>query len=206
MRPVHLGAALIAITVAVVVVVAIGPGSSSSLPNAAVLHRPLTKHYGQVPKWLKIPEPAAVTTAVATPARPDLSAMQGYPVAARLPSGSTKIFVEGPSVPGWVSSEASEGRLQAGSLAPSTFNVSFSAVHGTVPLSAGQFTLITYQGKILHPAVRTADGRGLPSTLPSGRTLNLRVSVPVPEGDGSIRWAPNDKTILVSYFWTLEFD
>jgi hypothetical protein len=205
-RRVYLGAALIAIAIAAVVVLAIRPGRAASPPSAGGLQRPLTKRYGQTPKWLKIPEPAAVTSPVASAAKPDLGAMQGVPVAARLPGGSAKIFVEGPAVPGWVSNDASEGRLPEGASVPSTFSVSFSAVHGTVPLSAGQFTLITYQGKILHPAVKLAGGGSLPSALESGQTISLRLSVPVPEGDGAIRWAPNGRKILVSYFWTLEFD
>jgi len=32
------------------------------------------------------------------------------------------------------------------------------------------------------------------------------VKTSLPDRDGEIRWAPDDKRIPVSYFWTLEFD
>ena len=203
-RRAYLGAIVLAGAIAVIVVLAIRPGAGASAPG--LINRPLTRKYGHPASWIKIPEPPKVKLARATAGSPALNAMEGYPVEAKLPTGSARMFVEGPSVPSWVSTESSEGKLVSGQNVPSTFTVSFSSVHGTVPLSAADFTLITYQGKLLHPRVATGDGGALPASLPDGRSFTLRVSAPLTEGDGEIRWAPAGRKILVSYFWTLEFD
>lgn len=204
-RWIYLAAAVTAIAVAAVAVLLIKPGGSSSA-IAGPSHLRVATKYGQDRRWLKIPEPPAVTVATASAKAPDLSAMEGYPVTAKLAGGSAQIFVEGPAVPAWVSSDASENKLRSGQSVPATYTVSFSHVAGHVPLSAGAFTLITYQGKILHPRVATANGAALPASLPTHTTMTLRLTTTVPEGDGAIRWAPVGQRILVSYFWTLEFD
>ena len=63
-------------------------------------------------------------------------------------------------------------------------------VKGTVPLSAGSFSILTDAGKIVHPKVTVKGGGALPATLHSGQHINLDVAAGVTEGSGSIRWAP----------------
>jgi hypothetical protein len=157
---------------------------------------------------LKIAEPVAATTPTAAPKHPQLRAMQGYPVDATLTSGaSVKYSVVGPTVPGWVSQEAGTGAWKAGETAPSTFALTFKNVKGgAIPLSAADFSVITYQGRVLHPRVNTAAGGPLPRSLGPGQSMTLKLKTALPEGDGEVRWAPAGKRILVSYVWTLEFD
>jgi hypothetical protein len=194
-RKVYLGAALIAIGIAVVAVLAISSTGGSSHSSASVLHHKIV-----------LPALPKQTVLAATAQKPQLSSMEGTPVDAQLASGSSQLFVAGPSVPSWVATQASEGKLVTGSTVPSTFTVSFSQTRGTVPLSADQFTIIDYKGTIVHPKVTTASGGALPANLPAGTTVSLKLTAPVTEGDGAIRWAPDAKHIVVSYFWTLEFD
>ena len=202
----HLIAGAIALALAVAIVLAIRPGGSAT-GAAAVGHLQTSSRYGQVPKWDSIPEPPPVTVVTATLAHPVLKAMEGYPVAAKLPGGaSVRYFVEGPQVPNWVTNRASSGDQRHEETAPSVFDVTFSNAAGTVPLSAGDFTVITYAGKVLHPRVTPADGGLLPAAVRPGQTLMLKLSTSLPEGDGEIRWAPVGRRILVAYFWTLEFD
>lgn len=207
-RRLYIGAAIMALAIAVIAVIAIAPGGSSSslLRNAAVLHRPLTKVYGHVPSYIKIPEPNRVPVATATPTHPVLHQEQGYPVVARLPQGSTRIAMAGPQLAGSLAEKVAQHKVSLLANVPGTFTVQFTATHGTVPLSAGSFTILSQEGTIIVPKVRMADGAPLPSTVPAGKTLNLKLYASVPEGDGTIRWAPTSERILVGFFWTTEFD
>jgi hypothetical protein len=54
--------------------------------------------------------------------------------------------------------------------------------------------------------VTNAAGGPVPATVGPGQTVKLTLTTSLPEGDGEIRWAPVGNRILVSYFWTLEFD
>jgi hypothetical protein len=196
-RKVYLGAALAAIAIAVILVLAIAPSAKHAASPYSI--KALDKH-------ITIPTVPTPTVVTATAQKPDLGAMEGNPVTAQVAGGSSQLFVAGPAVPSWVPAQASAGKLVTGSVVPATFDVSFSGTQGTVALAADQFTLLTYQGKILHPSVKLATGGPLPATLPAGRTLALKVTAPMPEGDGTIRWAPDTRHIVVAYFWTLEFD
>jgi hypothetical protein len=202
-RMAYLTAAVAALAAAVVVVLLITGGRGSTKATNA-LGEPVARHYGQDPKWLKIPEPAAVTTVVASAATPYLKAMEGYPVLGKLSGGSVDINAEGPAVPSWAMNQASNGQWKPGQKAPGSFEVTFTDPKGTVPLSASQFTVINYLGQITHPPVTNADGGPIPSELAPGQTVHLKLATSVPEGDGALRWAPNGKRILVSFFWTLE--
>jgi hypothetical protein len=202
-RAAYLLAAVTALALGAAVAVALKPGGSA---GAVAGNLQTSSRYGHVPKWDKIPEPPPARVVTATPAQPDLKAMEGYPVAAKLPGGSVIYFAEGPQVPSWVAGDAASGHWRLGETAPASFSVTFSHASGKVPLSAGDFTIITYTGTLLHPRVTTAAGGPIPSAVSPGQTLRLKLTTALPEGDGEIRWAPVGKHILVSYFWTLEFD
>ena len=204
-RKVYLGAALIAIAIAVIVVLAIKPGGGSSTGQGP-LNVALSKKYGHPVHATDLALPAKQTIARATAAKPSLNTMEGDTVRAVLPHGSAEVFGEGPIVPGWVANEASAGKLPAGTTVPGTYEFRFSAVHGSIPLSARDFTLITYQGTLIHPTVRPLTGGPLPAEVPAGGTYTVKLTTKVPEGDGELRWGPGGRKILVSYFWTLEFD
>ncbi len=204
-RVIQVAAAVIALLVAAVAVIAIKPGGPTT-GSLAAGHLQTSSVYGKVPSWDRIPEAPAVKAVIATPRHPDLKAMEGYPVDARFSGGAVRYFAEGPSVPDWVASQASDGQLKEGESVPSTFEVTFTGATGTVPLAADDFTVITYNGKLLHPTVTNASGGALPATVAPAQTVRLKLMTSLPEGDGEIRWAPVGGRILVSYFWTLEFD
>lgn len=199
-------AAVAALAVAAVLVIALKPSSSSGTINIDGRNLPLTKKLGHPAKWIKIPRPPVVTIAKATAASPQLHAEEGYPVEAELPHGSVQIAVAGPDVPSWAINEANDGKWPAGAAAPSTFDVTFTNAEGTVPLSPADFSVITYTGQLLRPKVANAAGGALPTTIAPGKSINLKLTTSVPEGDGEIRWGPSGKKILVAYFWTLELD
>jgi hypothetical protein len=173
---------------------------------AQPLHLPLTKKYGHPASWIKIPYPTPVPPATASFAHPDLHQQAGSAVTVTLAHGSTHLFMAGPLLARDLANNVSTHKVSLFASVPGKFEVSFSDTRGTVPLSARQFTLITYRGVVLHPKVTLADGGPLPSTVPVGRTLKLTFTQDVPEGDGLIRWAPYEKKILVGTFWTTEFD
>jgi hypothetical protein len=199
-------AGVAALAVAAVLVIALRPSGNSSTINIDGRNLPLTKKLGHPASWIKIPRPPAVKVARATAASPQLHAMEGYPVQAELSHGSVQISMAGPAVPNWAINEANEGKWPAGAPAPATFDVTFTSAKGTVPLSRADFSLVTYGGALLVPKVSNAAGGPLPTTIPRGKSITLKLTTSVPEGDGEIRWAPNGKRILVAYFWTLELD
>jgi hypothetical protein len=199
-------AAVLALAVAAVVVLALKPGGGAGTIDIHGRNLPLTKKFGHPAKWLKIPTAPAVTIATATPRTPQLRAMQGYPVLAKLPTGSVQISVEGPTVPNWASQEAGAGKWPGDAAVPSAFDVTFKAAKGSIPLSVSDFDVVTYNGELLHPKIATASGASLPASIPEGRSLTLKLTTSVPQGDGEVRWAPGGKRILVAYFWTLELD
>ncbi len=207
-RKAYVGAIVVAIAAAVILVVAISGGGSSgkAVLNASVLHLPQTKVYGHPAKWLKIPYPQKVSQPTASAAHPDLQQQAGYAVKTTLPHGSTNLFMAGPLLSRHLANNVSTHKTSLFASVPGSFEVDFSNTKGTVPLSSQQFDLVTYRGVVLHPKVTLADGGPLPSTAPVGKTLKLKFVVDVPEGDGLIRWAPNEKNVLVGVFWTTEFD
>ncbi|MBO0767097.1 MAG: hypothetical protein J2O48_00290 [Solirubrobacterales bacterium] len=159
--------------------------------------------YGHPPASVTVAEPPTPTVVTATAAKPDLKAVPGFSVKNQLAGGSAELMAEGPQVPAWFQTQADNDQLQPGEQAPSTFYVNFSSVHGQVPLGANQFSVITYQGKILHPKVTAASGGALPKTVPAGG-IKLKLVTQLPEGDGSIRWAPDGNKIQTSWIWSLE--
>jgi hypothetical protein len=199
-------AAVAALALAAVLVIALKPSGSTGTINIDGRNLPLTKKLGHPAKWIKIPRPPAVTIAKATAASPQLHAEEGYPVQAELPHGSVQISVEGPAVPNWAINEANDGKWPAGAAAPATFDVSLTSAKGTVPLSPADFSVITYTGQLLQPKVTNAAGGPLPTSVAPGKGVTLKLSTPVPQGDGEVRWGPIGKKILVAYFWTLELD
>jgi hypothetical protein len=199
-------AAVVAVILAAVLVIALKPSSAPGTINIDGRNLPLTKKLGHPAKWIKIPRAPAVTVAKATAAAPQLHAMEGFPVQAELPHGSVQIAVEGPAIPNWATNEANAGKWPSGAPVPATFDVTFTNAKGTVPLSQADFGVITYTGQLLQPKVSNAAGGQIPASIPSGKSVTLKMSTSVPEGDGEIRWAPNGKKILVAYFWTLELD
>jgi hypothetical protein len=199
-------AAVLALAVAAVLVIALKPSSSSGTINIDGRNLPLTKKLGHPASWIKIPRAPAVKIAKATAAAPQLHAMEGYPVQAVLPHGSVQISVAGPSVPTWATNDATQGKWPAGATAPATFDVTFTSAKGTVPLSPADFSIITYSGELLQPKIADAAGGRLPTSVAPGKSVTLKLSSSVPQGDGEVRWGPINKKILVAYFWTLELD
>jgi hypothetical protein len=199
-------AAVLAIAVVVFLLVHSSTSKGGEI-DVAGHHEQASTRYGHPPKWEKIPEPPKTQTVTASPAHPQLKAMEGYPVHTTLPGGATTWYsVVGPSIPNWVANEADSGKWRIGETAPSTFELTFSHVSGTVHLSSSDFTVITYTGQLLHPKITTTSGAPMPSTVRTGQSLDLMMKTSLPEGDGELRWAPSGQKILVSFFWTLEFD
>ncbi len=89
---------------------------------------------------------------------------------------------------------------------PGACVVTLASVRGSVPVSASAFTLLTDAGQILHPKVTDMGGGAVPAELQPGQHLNLKLTTSVPEGSGSIRWAPLGRRVLVGWIYQLELD
>jgi hypothetical protein len=189
--------ALVAVVVAVVVLVT-GGGSH---PSAASLK------YGGIPSWLPSPAPPTNQVVTATPTHPALAAVEGNTVNAQLGGGATAyVTAVGPSIPAWVSSAVQSGNWNDGNTAPSTFTFTFASPHGSIPLKADEFSILTSQGQIVHPAVTGPNGSRLPAQVTPGKPLTLTLKVGLGEGDGALRWAPNGTKVLAAWFYQLELD
>lgn len=162
--------------------------------------------YGHLPKWLPKLSTVAPKLEVATATKPILSEAQGYTVHAVLRSGATDITAVGPQIPGWVASYVQSGVWPAAKPVPATFVVTLASVTGSVPVSAAAFTVLTDGGQILHPKVAAMGAGAVPAELHPGQHLNLKVTTSVPEGSGSIRWAPLGRRVLVGWIYQLELD
>lgn len=192
---------LVAIVVAATLEVALRSGGG---------HRPLTQarvhRYGDLPSWLPKISNGTPRLEVARASSPILQEEQGYTVRAELRHGVTNVTAAGPEIPSWVASAEQTGKLSDDDSVPGTFVVTLIGATGTVPITAGSFTILTNAGKIVHPKVTLAGGRRVPAVLHAGQHVNLDVRAPVNEGSGSIRWAPLGRRVLVGWIYQVELD
>jgi hypothetical protein len=188
-----------AIAVAAVVMLAT---SGSSHPNGTAA----SLKYGKIPDWIPQQTQPSDRIVAATAAKPVLAAAEGDTVNAHLLAGSAYVTGVGPSVPNWVQNYAHDGRWLAGSLAPSTFTFTVAAPKGVIPLKASAFSILTATGQIVRPAVTLRGGGALPASVKAGTPLNLTLKAKLPEGEGSLRWAPDGNRVLVGWMYELELD
>jgi hypothetical protein len=198
-------AALVVIAVAVVaaVVVVLSTGGSSH-PNSNSVAASLK--YGKIPSWIPPQTRPSDAVVSATAAKPVLEAAEGDTVNAHLRAGSAYVTGVGPSVPNWAQNYAHEGKLPAGSLVPATFTFTVAAPKGVIPLRADAFSILIGTGQIVHPAVTLRGGGALPASVQAGKPVNLTVKAKLPEGEGSLRWAPDSDRVLVGWMYELELD
>jgi hypothetical protein len=161
---------------------------------------------GKVPAWLPTSKSSASKFEVATPAKPILEEEQGYTVHAVLPQGSADVTAVGPQFPAYVSNYAQSNRWPAGKLVPSTFFVTFAAVKGTIPVSAADFSVLTDTGEIVRARLKMKGGTPVPAMVRAGQPVTIEVVTRTVEGQGSIRWAPQNPHVLVGWLYQLELD
>ncbi len=191
-----------AILIAAILVIALGSGGKQAA--AGRLHA-ATK-YGHLPSWLPKISNNTAKLEVARPASPVLREEQGYTVRAVLPHGTTNVTAAGPEIPSWVASAVQTGKLSDDKPVPGKFIVTVIDATGTIPVSAGAFTILTDAGQIVHPKVSVEGGGQLPMMLHRRQHINLAVEGGVAQGSGSIRWAPLGQKVLVGWIYEVELD
>lgn len=205
-RGVFLGAAVVALVAAGALVLALKPGGASPVTGR---YPAQDRTYGSLPSWLPKSareKPPAPKLQVATLKRPVLAEAEGYEVHAELPTGSVNVTASGPGVPTYVRNYASKGLWPASKLVPAGFEVTFSDVKGSIPISPVDFVSLTDTGvRSLSKLSRSGGGR-VPSTLHSGQTLTLNVQTYVLAGSGGFSWAPTGNRVLVGWTYELELD
>ncbi len=192
--------ALVAIVAAAVLAVALIGSAGSAPVNATVradrivsqdaqpvqyTNHPVKtsgKTYGVVPAWLGRKEVPVSRVVTATPSAPKL-AVQGDTVDVQLAHAGVLATVAGPAVP-------EEGHFPIPRTSPCTFTVTFAAATAAIPLSARQFATIDEEGALHTLRITTLDGSAMPSQIPAGRTLTLKLSAVLPVGQGRVLWAP----------------
>jgi hypothetical protein len=200
-----LAAAVAALVVAGGLVWALSANGSSRSPAQA-------RSFGSLPSWLpkavrdRKVQNTAPQTEVATPARPVLQEEQGYTVLAELPSGSVNITAVGPEFPSYVTQYAQRGLWPAGRQVRSTFDVTLAGVKGTVPLSAGAFSVFNIEHQLVGATLAAEGGGPVPSEVKAGQTVTVVVHTQTLEGEGALQWAPVGKKDLVGWIYQLELD
>jgi hypothetical protein len=201
-----LAAAVVALVVAAGLVWALNANGSSRLHSAQA------RSFGSLPSWLpkavrdRKVQNTAPQTEVATPARPILQEEQGYTVLAELPSGSVNITAVGPEFPNYVTRYAQRGLWPAGKQVPSTFDVTLAGVKGTIPLSAGAFSIFNQDHQLVGATLVAKGGGPVPSKVKAGQTVTVIVRTETLEGQGALQWAPLGKKDLVGWIYQLELD
>ena len=155
--------------------------------------------YGSIPAYLRDKQaPPANQILSATAAHPAI-AIQGISVKLHLAHGSALATAVGPDVPDRIQGTAD---LHT----PATWDLTFADVHGTVPISPRLFTITDEQGMLLAPHVSVLGAGRLPTFVPAGRALTLRLTTVVSVGDGKLRYAPAGGPWLAEWDFDVETD
>jgi hypothetical protein len=158
-----------------------------------------TGRYGTIPVDLRNKQAAPRDQALhASTAHPAM-AIQGNGVVLQLAHGSALATAVGPDIP-----ERIQGSADLHT--PATWDLTFADVHGTVPLSAGLFTITDEQGALLSPRVSTLTGRPIPKSVPAGRPFTLVLRTTVSVGDGKLRYSPTGPAWLAEWDFDVETD
>jgi hypothetical protein len=174
--------------------------------GSAGRHAAADSSYGGYPSWLAHTKlPPVNVTLQASLSHPQLDAIEGNRIEVQLPGGGrADITAVGPAFPAWVSADAQAGKLSEGRSVPTTFTVTLEALHGTVPLQASAFSILTATGALVRPAVTMPAGRT--AVLRAGQHVSLVVQAQLTEGEGSLRWAPAGPRVLSAWLYQVELD
>jgi hypothetical protein len=157
--------------------------------------------YGLIPDWL--PKPTVpVGRIVQASAAHRWLAIEGDTVSVRLARGRVMATVVGPALPSNIPQAAQEDDVET---SPGTFTVTLASASGVVPLGAHAFTIIE-NGHILRARVSGIGGRPLPARVTPGGPVTLTLKAVLPEGDGSVRWAPAGGAPIVAWEFHVELD
>jgi hypothetical protein len=155
--------------------------------------------YGTIPAVLRARQAVPSNQVLSATAAHPAIAIQGNGVVLHLSHGTALATAVGPDVPDRIQGSAD---LHT----PATWDVTFSTVHGTVPIAPRLFTITDEQGMMMAPHVTTVDGAPLPSVVPAGRPFTLRLTTVVSVGDGKLRYAPTGGAWLAEWDFDVETD
>ncbi|MGA2455149.1 MAG: hypothetical protein ABSG93_16690 [Solirubrobacteraceae bacterium] len=154
--------------------------------------------YGGLPSWLPKSTFNPNEVLQASLRKPVL-AIQGNTVSINLAGGHVLAELVGPTVP-------EDGKFPVPRTSPATFILTLSHASGVVPISPGAFALVDERGTVRHPAITAVGGGALPTRVPPGKTLSLRMHDVIPTGDGGLLWKPEGRHAIVSWDFNVEID
>ena len=168
---------------------------TSSLRSGAASRR----SYGGIPVELRghqaPPRRQVLSARPGDPAEP----ISGVSVRLHLAGGRALALGVGPYVP-----VRDQGSFH--NRTPATWRVTFSDVHGTVPVRASMFTLLDEQGRTLVPRVSVLGGGPVPVTAPAGRSITIVLAARTPIGTGTIRYTPSGNHFVAGWDYDAETD
>ena len=165
--------------------------SSSTTPSGATTS--VADTYGGLPSFLPSDGVQADSALTGTADRPAVTS-QGDVVHVQSPQGEVSVTVTGPEVPGEGLPEQTESTTCTWTGARKPFAV-----------SAAQFNATDHLGEVF--PVRFVAGQPTPpKQLLPGRTVRFELRTIMPTGEGLMRFAPDRKTIVASWDFTVEND
>ena len=164
----------------------------------AALHHPSTARYGGLPAYLPKPKVPAHRMLTATPRHAVLT-VEGDTVEVELPGARGRATVVGPDVP-----DKDQGTFQ--DTARVSFDVTFAAVRGSLPLARSAFTVTDELGAIHHPRLSARHGGRAPAIAPRGTPITIRLRTTLPIGNGRVQYRPVGRRALASWDFDSETD
>jgi hypothetical protein len=87
-----------------------------------------------------------------------------------------------------------------------TWDITFSRVHGTVPITPRTIRLTDEQGNTLAPRLTVRGGGRAPRTVPHGAPFTLVLHARTSIGDGKVRYSPSGGRLLAEWDFDAETD
>jgi hypothetical protein len=109
--------------------------------------------------------------------------IEGASVRLALPAGRVLATLVGPGIPRAVAGKVVQQT-------PATFQLTFAAPRGSIPLALSEFTIKDELGQSHAPAIKTLSGAAMPSSVPPGRKLTLVMRTVLPIGNGQLQFRP----------------
>lgn len=139
--------------------------------------------YGGAPSWLPKATTQVDAPIVATYGKPQM-AIPGNQVTVQIPSGTSIITINGPVVPPILNVP----------VVPATFTFTIAQKIGTLSMNISDFEILDGNGSLIKP-LQFADGKKV-ETLSAGEKRDIKLTVEMGIGMGTMRWAPAEKNLV----------
>jgi len=165
--------------------------SAATRPNSA-------DKYGGLPSWLPSASVPVGRVLHASAARPQLG-IEGDTIDVGVGHSVVTVTAVGPQVP-------EEGQFPVPKTTPCSFDVTFTAASGPLPLRTHDFTVLDELGQLHYLQIAGIKGGPAPAQVRPGQTITLVLRAVLPTGSGTLRWSPLALKPIASWDFDVEID